>query len=102
MTIERLKNEMVQQKLDLFESHRTTLLASLRATAKRLYLETGKPVTTDAVRAAHPIPDDTDPRIMGGVFREKGWECVGHSLSKRPECHKSNQLRMYVWRGDYD
>lgn len=49
----------------------------------------GQIITIDDVRALCPPPDCIDPRVMGGVLRDrKTWEPVGYTNSRRRTCHK--------------
>ncbi len=90
-------NLMVEETLDLFEKHRRDYLESARDVAEKLASD-GKLVTVDDIRKECPIPDGIDARVLGGVFREKKWEKVGHKYSTRVACHKSNRMVQYKLR----
>ena len=92
-----MHNEMVQEALDLFEATRANYLSVARSTAEQMSKLTGKPITVDDVRKACPLPDGVDARVLGGVFRAKCWVKVGHTYSKRDECHRSNRMIQYVF-----
>lgn len=75
-----------QKILQLFEEYRADWLARAREAARCLGA-TGRTVTVDDVRAVCPPPDGIDPRVMGAVFRNKDWECLGYERSTRATCH---------------
>ncbi len=61
-------------------------LMTARNLAEAIAIEKGT-VTVNDVREACPPPDDDDPRVMGGVFRDKRFTRIGYRNSRRRACH---------------
>lgn len=58
--------------------------------AARAWLRTraiGSEATADDVRAAVPVPEGTDGRVMGAVFAGEKWVADGWTKSTRAACH---------------
>ena len=58
--------------------------------ARKVALELGRTlgqVTVDDVRRVISPPKNVDGRVMGILFHDGNWVCVGYRRSTRPECH---------------
>ncbi len=76
-----------QLVLDLYESGRSKWLQAARGVALHLG-RFGDPITIDDIRDQFPPPENVDPRIMGAVFINSDWVCIGYRKSNRSLCHK--------------
>src|SRR5260370_1574661 len=76
--------------LQLLRDRRAVLVRRVQRAYLALLLDRG-PSTTDPVRAAVPIPEGTDPRLVGAAVRQlaelKLIHRTGMSRSTRPEAH---------------
>jgi hypothetical protein len=75
--------------LAVLRSRRAALVRDLTRAAVRLALERGE-VTADLVRAAVPIPEGIDPKVVGAAFgtvAEAGLCQRGYRASTRPVAH---------------
>jgi len=86
-----------QEAFDLFEDTRGEFLAHCRWVAERIFKEKGH-VTIDDVRQQVITPKGVDPRVYGAVFREKEWQKVGHTQTKRKTSH-GRPISIFVKRG---
>lgn len=76
--------------LAVLRIHRATLIRQCQRAAVLAALADGE-VTADAVRAAVPIPDGINPKLVGAAFRDLATagvlERVGYVVSRRPAAH---------------
>lgn len=80
----------------MFEDTRADWLAKARTHARAMAAK--GPVTVDDVRAVCPPPSNTDPRVMGALFKKDEWEPCGWVESTRRECHH-RPIRTFKLRG---
>ncbi|AOG02832.1 hypothetical protein [Bosea sp. RAC05] len=73
----------IQPKL---EAARRDWLVEARKIALHLGRTIGQ-VTADDVRKLIAIPKGVDGRVMGVLFNDGNWRCVGYRRSTRTECH---------------
>jgi hypothetical protein len=88
-----MKNDGEQRRdsaLQLMRDRRAPLVRRVQHAFLSLLLDRG-PSTTDPIRAVVPIPQGTDPRLVGAAVRQLAEEGlirrVGLSRSARPEAH---------------
>lgn len=84
--------------LDLLEATRKPWIEQARDIARKLYAETGRPVSVDDVRAILPPDPTVDPRVMGAIFRRPEWVACEWSNSERVTCH-GRPIRRFVRAG---
>ena len=80
--------ETKDDALDALEVARADWLASARAWARQ-YAKDGRAITINDVRRYGPrMPEDIDPRVAGGVFRDTStWQGLGYVQSNRRTSH---------------
>lgn len=96
--------ERKEAALDFYEEWRADLLYYIRERMVALCRQRGKrghvtsddaAVVLDEMIAKRPELAELDKRLLGATFRNKDWECIGLTKSKRPVNH-ARDLRM--WR----
>lgn len=76
-----------QLVIEFYSSGRLSWLTRARGLALQLG-RFGDQITIDDVREVCPPPEFVDPRVMGAVFRNEDWVCIGYRKSKRNTCHR--------------
>lgn len=71
---------------EALEDKHASYLINARIFARK-WLATHADITVDTVREHMPPPRDSDPRLMGAIFKRSEFRKVGNRKSKRRECH---------------
>ena len=62
-------------------------LAKARAVAQLICREKGSCTVNDIRESLGPPPSDCSPTIMGAIFRDPAFECMGYESNSRKTCH---------------
>lgn len=85
----RLRNRLAGVELS---SHRivpkNSWIEQARSVARQIAQNNGE-VTIEDVLSEHPLPDDADPRIVGGVLKHPDFKRVGNRVIRTKDRYKT-------------